>query len=193
MASRGGVHVTGTDGSDFNHRQKVASHYQVSGIYKSRLKTCIFLHTVLFLATCAKLAEDVLDRLDVFILELQELYIPKPLLWEWVWVSSFLFALPGLSSMRRNRPGSMKVYALGTFLLGLCPVLGAAVYFFREMYAYIQQGHTVQGIHLWRGYPVAVLWYVFLTLAFQVHIFSLYFAVRLILTWQRGVVAKKVK
>ncbi|CAN7983589.1 unnamed protein product [Ixodes pacificus] len=193
MASRGGVHVTGTDGSDFNHRQKVAAHYQVSAVYKSRLKTSMLLHFLLSLMMCAKLVEDVLDRLDVFILELEELYIPKPLLWEWIWLSSIVLVLPGLTAVRRNRPGSMKFYAGGTFLLGLCPVLFAAVYFFREMYAYVQHGRAVKGIQLWQGYPVAVLWYVFLVVAFQAHLFSLYFAVRLVLAWQRGVVVKKAK
>uniref|UniRef100_A0A023GI86 Putative conserved plasma membrane protein n=1 Tax=Amblyomma triste TaxID=251400 RepID=A0A023GI86_AMBTT len=193
MASRGGIHVSGTDGSDFNHRQKVASHYQISAVYKTRLKFSMLLHFLLFLAMCAKLAEDVLDRLDIFILELEELYIPKPLLWEWVWLASLVFTLPGLTAIRRNRASSMKAYAIGTFLLGLCPVFGAAVYFFRDMYAYVQHGHAVRGVELWQGYPVAVLWYAFLTVAFQVHMFSLYFAVRLVLAWQRGVALKKAK
>ncbi|CAN7989173.1 unnamed protein product [Ixodes hexagonus] len=193
MASRGGVHVTGTDGSDFNHRQKVASHYQVSAVYKSRLKISMLLHFLLSLLMVAKLVEDVLDRLDIFILELEELYIPKPLFWEWVWLSSIVLVVPGLTAVRRNRPASMKLYAGGTFFLGLCPVLFAAVYFFREMYTYVQHGHTAKGIQLWQGYPVAVLWYVFLTVAFQAHLFSLYFAVRLVLAWQRGVTVKKAK
>ncbi|KAH7947503.1 protein jagunal [Rhipicephalus sanguineus] len=193
MASRGGVHVSGTDGSDFNHRQKVASHYQISAIYKTRLKTAMLLHFFLFLAMCAKLAEDVLDRLDIFILELEELYIPKPLLWEWVWLASLLFMLPGLTAVRRNRASSMKVYVAGTFLFGLCPVIGAAVYFFRDLYAFVQHGHAVENVQLWQGYPVAVLWYAFLTVAFQAHMFSLYFGVRLILAWQRGTVVKKAK
>lgn len=29
MASRGGPMVTGTDGADFEHRQRVAAHYQI--------------------------------------------------------------------------------------------------------------------------------------------------------------------
>ncbi|XP_050026165.1 protein jagunal [Dermacentor andersoni] len=193
MASRGGTHVSGTDGSDFNHRQKVASHYQISAIYKTRLKTAMLLHFFLFLAMCAKLAEDVLDRLDVFILELEELYIPKPLLWEWVWLASLVFTVPGLTAVRRNRASNMKVYVVGTFLLGLCPVIGAAAYFFRDMYGFVQHGHAVEGVELWQGYPVAVLWYAFLTVAFQAHMFSLYFGVRLILAWQRGTVVKKAK
>ncbi|KAH8022263.1 hypothetical protein HPB51_023141 [Rhipicephalus microplus] len=153
----------------------------------------MLLHFFLFLAMCAKLAEDVLDRLDIFILELEELYIPKPLLWEWVWLASLVFMLPGLTAVRRNRASSMKVYVGGTFLFGLCPVIGAAVYFFRDLYAFVQHGHAVENVELWQGYPVAVLWYAFLTVAFQAHMFSLYFGVRLILAWQRGTVVKKAK
>ncbi|KAL1414704.1 hypothetical protein MTO96_000823 [Rhipicephalus appendiculatus] len=164
MASRGGVHVSGTDGSDFNHRQKVASHYQISAIYKTRLKTSMLLHFFLFLAMCAKLAEDVLDRLDIFILELEELYIPKPLLWEWVWLASLVFVLPGPDGRTAQS---------------------------REQHE--GHGHAVQNVELWQGYPVAVLWYAFLTVAFQAHMFSLYFGVRLILAWQRGTVVKKAK
>lgn len=33
MASRGGAMVTGTDGADFEHRQRVAAHYQIRYIY----------------------------------------------------------------------------------------------------------------------------------------------------------------
>uniref|UniRef100_V5H7U4 Uncharacterized protein n=1 Tax=Ixodes ricinus TaxID=34613 RepID=V5H7U4_IXORI len=113
----------------------------------------MLLHFLLSLVMCAKLVEDVLDRLDIFILELEELYIPKPLLWEWVWLSSIVLVLPGLTAVRRNRPGSMKFYAGGTFFLGLCPVLFAAVYFFREMYAYVQHGRRGQGHPVVAGVP----------------------------------------
>ncbi|XP_064473022.1 protein jagunal-like [Ornithodoros turicata] len=191
MASRKGVHVAGTDGSDFNHRQKVASHYQISATYKSRLKTSIIFHFFLTLLMCAKVAEDVLDRLDIFILELEELYLPKPLLWEWLWLSSIAFALPGLTAIRRNRLNSLRVYSAGTFLLALCPAVGAAIYFFREMYTYVRMGHSAGNIQLWQGYPVAVLWYAFLLLALQAHVFSLYFAVRLMMAWQQGTAVRK--
>lgn len=193
MASRKGAYVTGTDGSDFNHRQKVATHYQLSAAYKSRLKTSMLFHFFLTLFMSAKVAGDVLDRLDIFILELEELYLPKPLLWEWLWLSSIAFALPGLTAVRRNRLNSLRVYVVGTVLLALCPVVGAAAYYFREMYAYVRDGPSAGGVRLWQGYPVAVLWYAFLLLAFQTHTFSLYFAVRLMLTWQQGVAARKTK
>ena len=44
---------------------------------KSRLKYCIFFHYLLFFAMLAKLSADVLDRLDIFILEIEELQVPQ--------------------------------------------------------------------------------------------------------------------
>jgi hypothetical protein len=69
--------VAGTDGSDFSHRQRVAAHYQISSVNKNRLKSCIFFHYVLFFVMLAKLSADILDRLDIFILEIEELHVPK--------------------------------------------------------------------------------------------------------------------
>lgn len=44
---------------------------------KSRLKYCIFFHFILFFIMLAKLSADILDKLDIFVLEIEELEIPK--------------------------------------------------------------------------------------------------------------------
>lgn len=48
-----------------------------SALNKSRLKYCIFFHYLLFFAMLAKLSTDILDRLDIFILEIEELQVPE--------------------------------------------------------------------------------------------------------------------
>lgn len=50
-----------------------------SALNKSRLKICIFFHYLLFFVMLAKLSADILDKLDIFILEIEELRVPKPL------------------------------------------------------------------------------------------------------------------
>lgn len=50
--------------------------FYFSALNKSRLKYCIFFHYLLFFAMLAKLSADILDRLDIFILEIEELEIP---------------------------------------------------------------------------------------------------------------------
>lgn len=183
MASRGGPRVSGTDGSDFSHRQKVASQYQASSLYKSRFRFCVFSHFVLFLVLMSKLLEDILDRLDIFILELEELYIPKPLLWEWIWLVSLMFTFFGLSAARKNTASLMKMYVTGTVLFGFGPIFGAGIYYAKDMWHYVETRNG-EGLDRWQGYPIAVLWYIFITAAFQVHLFSLYFAIRLIKVWK---------
>jgi len=48
-----------------------------SATNKSRLKYCIFFHYLLFFVMLAKLSADILDYLDIFILEIEELQIPQ--------------------------------------------------------------------------------------------------------------------
>lgn len=189
MASRGGPMVMGTDGTDFGHRQRVATHYLLSAQSKSRLKYCIFFHYLLFFAMLAKLSADILDRIDVFILEIEELQIPQPLWWEYLWCVSLLISFLGLSAARKNRITLMKRYMLGIILFGIGPVIYAAVYYFKEAWQYVRTGDT-QDIHLWQGMPYALLWYAFIILAIQVHFFSLYFAWSLIQAWKARGAAK---
>ena len=47
MASRDGPRAAGTDGSDFTHRQRVASHYKESVQWKGKMKACLYFHLVL--------------------------------------------------------------------------------------------------------------------------------------------------
>jgi len=77
MASRNGPVALGSDGSDFGHRERVANQYRISALSKSRLKACLFLHILLFFLLLTKLSADIFDRLDIFILEIEELEVPK--------------------------------------------------------------------------------------------------------------------
>lgn len=53
MASRDGPRAVGTDGSDFTHRQRVASHYKESVQWKGKLKACLCFHLVLIVGVGA--------------------------------------------------------------------------------------------------------------------------------------------
>jgi hypothetical protein len=184
MASRGPSAVAaGTDGTDFQHRQRVASHYQDSALYKYRLKLCIYAHYLLFLVLLVKLSEDILDRLDIFILELEELYIPKPRLWEWIWSASVLFTWTGKKAIRKNNITSIKIYSAMNALFSLCPVLYALGYYFGEFLEFWQSRDVQKITEVWQGYPVALIWYAFLIVALQVHGCQLFCAYRLIKAW----------
>jgi len=184
MASRGQI-AAGTDGTDFSHRQRVATHYQQSVVNKARLKFTIYMHYMIFALMLVKLADDILDRLDVFILELQELYIPKPRLWEWVWCGSAIASLFGLHAIRRNGSYAIVLFGVGILNVGLAPCLYAATLHFTDFVTYIQTRDVGALSQVWRGLPVAVLWYIFLTVALQVHAAQIFFAYQLHKSWQR--------
>lgn len=56
---------------------------------------------------------------------------------------------------------------------------------------YLRQIHLHSIFLYFQGYPVAVLWYSFIMIAMQVHIFTLIFAWKLILAWKNRGAAKK--
>jgi hypothetical protein len=85
----------------------------------------------------AKLASDILDRLDIFILEIEELQVPQPLWWEYIWCVSVLLSYLGLSAARSNRLLDMKKYMIGIGVLGLLPLLYCLFYYLGDVITYL--------------------------------------------------------
>ncbi|KAL9698269.1 hypothetical protein quinque_001710 [Culex quinquefasciatus] len=196
MASRADLMVTGTDGADFEHRQRVAAHYQISALNKARLKYCIFFHYLLFFVMLVKLSADILDRLDIFILEIEELQIPAPLWWEYFWCLSVFLSFVGLSAARRNRVTDMKKYMVGISTVAFVPLIYCIMYYLNDVLEYIslEEGTELEDtdIFVWQGYPYGLLWYGFVLVAVQVHLFSLYFAWNLVKAWKaRGALKRE--
>ncbi|GBM00004.1 Protein jagunal [Araneus ventricosus] len=178
-------HVGNSEAQEFSLaiKPKGPPLFKLSALYKSRLKTCIFLHFLLFFGMLAKLSEDILDRMDIFILELEELFIPKPLPFEYLWTGSIICAILGLRALSRNRLSSLRNYAAGTVVVGVCPLLCAAVWFYPDVAEYAEKKQEAE-VEKWQGIPVGVLWYFFIVVALQVHFYSIYFAFKLIKIWR---------
>ncbi|XP_005191525.1 protein jagunal [Musca domestica] len=189
MATRGvGPVVAGTDGTDFEYRQRVAAPHQISLLNKSRLKYCIFFHALLFFVMLAKLTSDILDRLDIFVLEIEELEVPAPLWWEYIWLASLLTSFVGLSAARGNKIRDMQKYMITLGLFGVLPLLYCFVYYFGDVLEYLsledKSDLEETDIVLWRGLPYGLLWYAFCFVGFQIHGFTLYFSYNLIKAWK---------
>ena len=76
----------------------------------------------------AKLTPEVLDRLDVFVLEVEELFVPKPLIWEWLWLLSIPVTIIGLNTCKYSSLKSGKQYIIGTLTCSLLPIIIGMVY-----------------------------------------------------------------
>lgn len=111
--------------------------FHFSALNKSRLKYCIFFHFLLFFAMMAKLSADILDRLDIFILEIEELQVPAPLWWEYFWCISVLMSFIGLSAAKGNRVKDMKKYVIGLVVTALLPLLYCFIYYFSDVVDYL--------------------------------------------------------
>lgn len=102
----------------------------------------------------AKLSADILDRLDVFILEIEELRVPAPLWWEYIWCLSIVLSFVGLSAAKSNRLLQMQKYMIGLAAVGIVPLLYGLVYYFRDTVDYLtlEPGTDVDDtdIHMWQ-------------------------------------------
>jgi hypothetical protein len=139
----------------------------------------------------AKLCPDVLDRLDIFVLEIEELEIPKPLLWEYLWCLSLPASFLALRAIKHNCVKNISFYIKWIILLGVLPVVYAFFSYLPDVYTFITESPT-ESIQLWRGFPYGILWYVFIAVAVQIHGFSINFAQNLKRAWTaRGTAQKK--
>lgn len=102
----------------------------------------------------AKLTSDILDRLDIFVLEIEELEVPKPLWWEYTWCLSVLVSFIGLSAAKGNRLKDMKKYVIGIVVLGFLPLIYCLIHYFGDFIDYVtlDEGVTVDEteILLWQ-------------------------------------------
>lgn len=113
----------------------------------------MFLHYLLFFAMLAKLSADILDRLDIFILEIEELRVPAPLWWEYVWCLSIVLTFVGLSAAKTNRVLKMKKFMIGLSVVGVVPLLYGLIYYIGDTWEYLTLPNEKKveetDIHIW--------------------------------------------
>jgi len=149
---------------------------------KSRLKWNIFAHALLFVLMAMKLLPEVLDKLDVFILEVEELLIPKPQLWEWIWASSIVPAFVAWSACKKSNAFNMKIFQALNIFTGLLPIFLGMSYHFSDFFEVVA-GDGEEMISKWMGIPASVLWYVFFFVALQIHVMELIISNILVNAW----------
>ena len=116
---------------------------------KNRLKWAIFVHYLLLFLMLLKLTPEVLDRLDVFVLEVEELFIPSPLLWEWLWLLSLPVTIFGLNTCKHHSLKSCKQFLSGTLICSLLPVVIGMVCHGQDCYEFLTEGLT-DNVTVWQ-------------------------------------------
>jgi len=182
--------VSGTDGNDFYHRETIAGHYKSSVVNKGRLKLLMFLHFMLVLLMTFRLSTFFFVMAEMrppsFF---QQLQLPRPQMWEFVWLVTVLPVFFGYVAIRKNRVFLLQQYLIGTFVFGVLSSLYAIYSHFEDLLEYWE---TKTATEYYKGYPVIVMWYMFLMVAMQLHIAEIYFSYLLLKAWKPEI-KKKVK
>lgn len=168
MASRDGPRAVGTDGSDFAHRQRVASHYKESVQWKGKLKACLCFHLVLIVAVGAWIIAAYSGIVKAH---------PEP--WEMVWLVSIVPTIVGLISLPKNNIKQLYVYAFGTLFIGVVPLVFGACVMVQNLYFNISHGRA-PATQQWQNAPMKMAASAFVI---QFHGISLYYANKLIGAW----------
>merc|ERR1712038_754447 len=90
---------------------------------KYRLRCFIFGHFLLGIVMLLKLVPEILDMLDIFVLEIEELFLPKPLLWEWIWLASLGATLFGLNACRKSKVSQMRMFQALLVVTAILPIV----------------------------------------------------------------------
>ena len=170
MSSRG-VYVAGTDGTDYQHREKVASQYAVSATNKARLKVLVVIHYLLGAAHLLRLAPSVMD------LSLP----PHSSMIELVWLISLPASLLAISAIRKSKPGQLQLFQLTIALACIVPITVTIIndsYFLWE----VLTGQAVSQ-HQVLGQPFILVWTSVQLLCLAVHIGQIVISRTLIKAW----------
>ena len=186
--SSSGARAAGTDGTDFKHRQRIATSIKMSVQYKFYLKALFGIHFMILLPVWAKVGGELLFNEFKLVTPpplWKQLDLPAAYPWEYVWCFSFIPILLALIALPRNKLILLKLSYYSYFIFGITPCcigLGGQV---PELFDYIRNGEQSTVPTFSGHFPMVILWYLFYLAVFQVHGFSMYFTYNLLNAWQR--------
>lgn len=215
MASRAGPRAAGTDGSDFKHREKVASHYQMR--YN--------LHTVT--AICYRIANEIVYiRICVWILkmsfsaslksEIKKLtvvhfliwilvaaqvavshlnlvshdLVAMPYQWEYPYLLSLLPSFIGALAMPKNNISYLVISMISAGLFSVAPLIFGAMEMFPLAQQLYRHGKAYRFIF---GFSAVSVMYLLMVIAVQVHAWQIYYSKKLLDAWFNSTQEKKKK
>eukprot|EP00090_Calanus_glacialis_P039073 TRINITY_DN6804_c0_g1_i2.p1 TRINITY_DN6804_c0_g1~~TRINITY_DN6804_c0_g1_i2.p1 ORF type:complete len:190 (+),score=62.08 TRINITY_DN6804_c0_g1_i2:53-622(+) len=181
MASRGGQMVAGTDGQDFQHRERVAGQYSVSATNKARMKGLVVVHLLLGVVHLVRLLPSILPLLGISAqLPLPTLPIPSPI--EYAWLASLPFALLALNACKRSKSGPLQVFQLVLLVACISTSLITLFILSPDTIEFLLSG-SFKGQATVGDYPYPALWSAFLLLCVVVHAAEIVVTRTLVQAW----------
>ena len=184
MASRRGVHVAGTDGGDYQHRERVAAQYSVSASNKTRLKVLVLSHHLLGAAHLVRLLPSLVTLLGLGV-TLPLPPTPPPLSLEYAWLLSLPTPLLAMSASRKSQPGPLRLFQGVVASCCLAPAALTVFYHSSALLGLLQSGLTPGPDELAvLGLPFPLVWSGVLLLCCAVHTAEILVCRTLIRAWQ---------
>ncbi|CAM5125338.1 unnamed protein product [Eretmochelys imbricata] len=183
MASRAGPRAEGTDGSDYQHRERVASHYQMSVALKSEIKKLIYVQVAIWLLLLAQMCVGHLKLLP-------HDQVAMPYQWEYPYLLSIIPSLFGLMSFPRNNISYLVLSMISTGLFSVAPLIYGSMEMFPMAQQLYRHGKAYRFIF---GVSAVSAMYLLLVVAAQVHGWQLYYSKKLLDSWFASTQEKKRK
>ncbi|XP_074861732.1 protein jagunal homolog 1 isoform X2 [Carettochelys insculpta] len=183
MASRTGPRPAGTDGSDFRHRERVASHFRMSVALKSEIKKLIYVQVAIWLLLVAQMSVGHLKLLP-------HDQVAMPYQWEYPYLLSIIPSLFGLMSFPRNNISYLVLSMIGTGLFSVAPLIYGSMEMFPAAQQLYRHGKAYRFIF---GFSAVSVMYLVVGVAVQVHAWQLYYSKKLLDSWFTSTQEKKKK
>uniref|UniRef100_A0AAX7STH3 Jagunal homolog 1 n=1 Tax=Astatotilapia calliptera TaxID=8154 RepID=A0AAX7STH3_ASTCA len=175
MASRAGPRAAGTDGSDYQHRERVASHYQMSVSLKSEIRKLNIVHLLIWVLMAAQVTVSQLNLVSHKVVASPYHIIPT--------VFSFL-ALP------RNNISYLVISMISAGLFCVAPLIYGSMEMFPVAQQLYRHGKAYRFIF---GFSAVSVMYLVIVIAVQVHGWQIYYSKKLLDQWFTTTQEKKKK
>ena len=173
MASRG-AYVEGTDGTDYQHRERVAGQYAVSASNKYRLKLLVVIHYVLGVCHLVRLAPSLSEASTPLLLP------PPSSLIEFAWLLSLPATLLAVSAIRKSRAGQLQLFQITIAITCIVPIVVTVL---NDSYSLWEALNGQPAEHLVLGQPFILVWTLVLLLCLALHIGEILICRTLIKAW----------
>lgn len=111
---------------------------------------------------------------------LYQLNLPQVLGWEVCWLPSIATVLFGFAALPKNQVFLMRQYIIGVIVLGVLPIVFGVLTIGEDVFKYVKTGKPQV---VFKGFPMEIIWAIFLFISAQIHIMSLVFGKKLIDAW----------
>ncbi|XP_061633181.1 protein jagunal homolog 1-B [Phyllopteryx taeniolatus] len=183
MASRAGPRATGTDGSDFEHRERVASHYQMSVALKSEIRKLNIVHLLIWMLMAAQVTVSHLSLVS-------HKTIASPYQWEYPYLLSVIPTAFSFMALPRNNISYLVISMISAGLFSVAPLIYGSM----EMFPFAQQlyrhGKAYRVIF---GFSAVMVMYLVIIISVQVHGWQIYYSKKLLDQWFTSTQEKKKK